>query len=132
MLINRLIEIAKREKRCDNPTQQQIADVCELSRSRISQIKADGEAASLSAEPLLVLTKLGYSAGWVQDGKGTMTMAQENPKIAHFAEHRHARLINVADKLLPEGVDQLVQYAETMLLPRYKRQQKRLRKGKAA
>lgn len=84
MLIDRLIEIAKREKHCDHPTQQQIADVCGLTRSRISQIKAAREAASLNADAILNLTKKGYSANWVQHGNGLPMAAQPTPAAASY------------------------------------------------
>jgi transcriptional regulator with XRE-family HTH domain len=124
MLITRLMEIAKREKRCDRPTQQQVADVCGLTRSRIAQIKADRDAASLNSGTLLQLTSLGYSAAWVQHGKGDMMVAQTDSSVAHFDRHRYLRLIEIADQLSPEGIGQLEQYAEKILLPNFKLQSK--------
>jgi hypothetical protein len=70
-LFSRLTAIAKSEG-FHNPKLHQIADLCGLSRSRLSQIKGEGEAAELGAEALLRLKDRGYSPDWVQHGKGDM------------------------------------------------------------
>lgn len=69
-LYSRLVEICK-DLGIESPRNVDIHRLCNITTGRVAQIKAAGEAARLGEESVRILTKLGYSADWIQDGKGS-------------------------------------------------------------
>lgn len=68
-LYERLLEICK-DQGVENPRPKDISRVCKLSSGRPKQIKDAREFAKLSGDTLQVLSSIGYSILWVQEGKG--------------------------------------------------------------
>lgn len=83
-LYDRLLEIC-RDQRIENPRGRDIQAVTGLSSGRITQIKQEREAARLGGEALQAITRLGYSADWIQEG--------HSPKFQ--GEVPHARSVDL-------------------------------------
>lgn len=73
-LYERLKEIC-RDRGIDAPLGRDIQSITGLSSGRITQIKQEREGAKLGQDALQKLTSLGYSATWLQDGKGEKKMS---------------------------------------------------------
>lgn len=96
-----------------------IEELLKLSSGRPTQIKAKGEAARLGAEKLAILTEMGYSADWIQLGKGEPRASDAPPvgpgmsdqeKIKHIQAALQSML--VAAGLPPSSVTIAVNVAE--------------------
>lgn len=68
-LHERLMEIC-RDQGIENPIGKDIQSLTGLSSGRITQIKQERDAAKLGADTMQAITRMGYSADWVQDGRG--------------------------------------------------------------
>lgn len=73
-----------------------IEKLLKLSSGRPTQIKAKGEAARLGAEKLAILTELGYSADWVQIGKGEPRASDAPPVSPGMSEQEKIKHIQAA------------------------------------
>lgn len=77
-LYNRLLEICD-DLKIQGAPGRRIESLTGLTSGRVTQIKQEKEAAKLSGDALTRITRLGYSAEWIQSGRGAKLSTTEPP-----------------------------------------------------
>lgn len=104
-LYDRLL-IVCRDQGIEQPRNADIVRLVGLSSGRVTQIKQAEGAAKLGEDALRRLVRLGYSADWLQDGRGEMRLTT----------NASALLLELFEKLPPQEQARIIDFARWQLM----------------